>query len=108
MIKAVAVSRITLRCHEDTWIIIERLMNGAELWSTPQGVPCPTKTQIEVQLSGPRAAALLQRMHERKSDGNGLRRAVAGRAYIALAQIIDQVDLANMTRTLPPVILDDN
>jgi hypothetical protein len=108
MIKAVAISRITLRCHEDTWIIIERLMNGAELWSTPQVVPCPAKPQIEVQLSGPRTAALLQRMHERKTDGNGLRRAVARRAYVALAEIIDQVDLANMTRTLPPVILDDN
>jgi hypothetical protein len=108
MIKAVAISRITVRCHEDTWTIIERLMNGAELWSTPQVIPCPAKSQVEVQLSGSKTAALLQRMIERKSDGNGLHRAVARHAYIALAQIIDQVDLANMTRTLPPVILDGN
>jgi hypothetical protein len=107
MIKAIGISAMVFQCHEDTWNEIRRLMQRAEAWSAPQVVPCTSRPLIEVQLSGPKAAAMLHEMRAQTFVRSGIDQALGRRVYIALAQIVDLVDPMSPGRPLPPVVLDN-
>lgn len=107
LMTAAGISTIILRCHGDTWDEIQRLMRGFKGWSPPPKTSCPSGILVEAQLSGPKAVAMLRGMRSHAMDFDGFNRAVARRAYIALAEVVDLVDPASPGKTLPPVVLDD-
>lgn len=104
--KALEISMITLRCHEETWGEIHRLMRRVDIWNAPQAVPCPSKPHVEVQLPGRKAAAALHEMRANAFLGNGFDRAFARRVYVALAMVVDQFDPSNSRKPLPSAVLD--
>jgi len=104
---AAGISAITLRCHDDTWKEIDRLMRGFRSWSAPEAVPGPLGGLVEARLSGAKTVAMLRATHPCTIGGIGYNRAVARRVYVGLTWVVDLVDPAHPMRPLPPVVLDD-
>lgn len=106
MAKAVAISGMILRCHEDTWCVIHRSMLKTGIWNAPCAALDPSEQHIEVRLSGPKAAAMLHQMRVQTFVGNPLDQAVGRRVYLAPARVLDQADSASPGTALPVVVLD--
>lgn len=104
---AAGISTIVLRCHEDTWNEICKLMRHFKGWSVPETGPGPSSDLVEARLSGPKIIAMLFGMRTHAIGFSGFNRALARRVYIGLAEVVDLVDSANPARALPAVVLDD-
>lgn len=104
--KAVGISSVALICHRDTWQWIRK-----EVRLTNEPAPPPTDAiMLKVPLSGPNLARILS-VTWFKYTAIGtypVDRALAGRVYNAVAEIVDGVDPAAKERTpVPDIVIDD-
>lgn len=104
---AAGISTVILRCHQDTWNEICRLMRHFKGWSVPETVLSSPSGLVEARLSGPKVIAMLFGMRAHAIGFSGFNRALARRVYMGLAEVVDLVDSANPARALPAVVLDD-
>lgn len=105
--KALEISTVSFRCHEEAWGEICRLMRRVEIWNASPAASRPSQPHAEVQLPGAKAAALLHEMRANALVGNGFDRVFVRRVYTALAVVIDRFDPSNPTKPLPLAVLDD-
>jgi hypothetical protein len=104
--KAAGISSVDLICHRDTWNWIRSELNTVNLPGPPPG----DATMLRVPLSGPNLVRILTGTWFKRSAAGGYigDRAIAGRVYDAIAEIVDGVDPATKDGTpVPDIVIDD-
>ncbi|MEU9509882.1 hypothetical protein AB0D32_26795 [Micromonospora sp. NPDC048170] len=115
---AAGLSTAVMMCHDDTWQFVERQASSRDHWRSPEPVSVPGRKDpmVEVRLSGPQLAAVIEALarlagipHTRGAYSLGTveSRAIARRVYIEIREVLKQYDPDNPDAAIPAIVLDD-
>ncbi|MFY1599503.1 hypothetical protein [Micromonospora sp. WMMD737] len=113
---AAGLSIAVIQCHDDTWQFIERQASDRDHWRSPAPADVPGREDpmVEVRLSGPQLAIVIEALgiaasipYSRPRYFTAETKAIAKRLYTEIRDVLRLYDADDPGTAIPAIVIDD-